>query len=62
MKNLYHSMQFLYNQVSDVIAGVLMNVQIDRTNISREQENFARNHWPIIINDPEAGYCVIGFS
>ncbi|KAL4470934.1 hypothetical protein ABPG72_013521 [Tetrahymena utriculariae] len=62
IKNQYHAMQLIYNQVSDVMGGVLINIHVDRNNLSREAENFARNHWPLLVNDPEAGYCVTGFT
>lgn len=39
-----------------------MNIQVDRNSISKDVESFARNHWPILVNDPEAGYCVAGFT
>ncbi|EAR98335.2 WD domain, G-beta repeat protein (macronuclear) [Tetrahymena thermophila SB210] len=62
IKNQYHAMQLIYNQVSDVMGGVLVNINVDRNNLSRDAENFARNHWPLLVNDPEAGYCVAGFT
>ncbi|KAL4452921.1 hypothetical protein ABPG74_002486 [Tetrahymena malaccensis] len=62
IKNQYHAMQLIYNQVSDVMGGVLVNIHVDRNNLSREAENFARNHWPLLVNDPDAGYCVAGFT